>query len=113
MRRRPYAALLFLLSVLVVAGPVAAHDFTGSEERKTRRGTVYTNNVSCARGSKANVQGVQIYHSQRSTTSGGLGVCNDGRGALGSRVIQGRAVAQGSTSGGSIYADGDKNNPNA
>ena len=115
MRRRPYAVLAFLLSVLVVAGPVAAHDFTGSEEKKTRNGTVYTNNVKCAGGSKANAQGVRVYHQQSSSTptSGGIGICNDGSGAVGSRVIQGRAVAQGSTSGGSVYADGDKNNPNA
>ena len=111
MRRRLYAALTLVLSVLVVAGPVTAHDFTGSEEKKVGRRTVYTNNVSCARGSTADAQGVKVYRRQTGTTSGGIGVCNDGRGALGSRVpIQGRAVAQGSQNGGSIYADGDRNN---
>lgn len=111
MQHRLYAAIALVLSVLVVAGPGAAHDFTGSEEKKTRRRTVYTNNVQCARGSQADAQGVKVYRKQTSPTSGGIGVCNDGKGAVGSRVpIQGRAVAQGSQNGGSIYADGDKNN---
>ena len=110
MRRRPIAVLVFLLSVLIVAGPGSAHDKTGSEEVKTRRGTTYTNNVKCAGGSAADVQGVKIYHWQ-SGTSGGIGVCNDGKGTLGSKVIQGRAVAAGDlTKGGSVYADGDRDN---
>lgn len=110
MRRRLFAALAMLLSVLIVAGPSAAHDKTGSEEVKTRKGTTYTNNVKCSGGETADVQGVKIYRWQ-SGTSGGIGTCNEGKGALGSKVIQGRAVASGdATKGGSIYADGDKNN---
>ena len=110
MRRRPIAVLVFLLSVLIVAGPGSAHDKTGSEEVKTRRGTTYTNNVKCSSGAAADVQGVKIYRWQ-SGTSGGIGTCNEGKGTLGSKVIQGRAVASGdATKGGSIYADGDRNN---
>jgi len=112
-----YAALVLMLSLGVVAGPVAAHDFTGSEEKqcgtRTRPRTCYTNDVRCSKGQAADVGGVKIYRQQTGTTSGGLGVCNDGSGPLGSRVpIQGRAVAQGSQNGGSVYADGDKNNSN-
>ena len=116
MSRRFYAALACVLSLVIVAGPVAAHDFTGSEEvqcgtRKAPR-TCYTNNVKCAKGQKADAAGVKVYQTGSPTSAkGGIGVCNDGKGALGSRVpIQGRAVAQGSTSGGSVYADGDRNN---
>jgi hypothetical protein len=110
MRRRPYVVLALLLSVLVVAGPGSAHDKTGSEEVKTRRGTTYTNNVKCARGETFDAQGVKIYRWQ-SGTSGGIGTCNEGKGTLGSKVIQGRAVASGDfTKGGSVYADGDRNN---
>ena len=110
MRRRLFAALAMLLSVLIVAGPGSAHDKTGSEEQKTRRKTVYTNNVKCSGGAAADVQGVKVYRWQ-SGTSGGIGTCNEGKGTAGSKVIQGRAVASGdATKGGSIYADGDRNN---
>ena len=112
MKRRMKMALSLSVATMVLAGPVAAHDFTGSEERKNSKGqTVYTNDVRCAKGSTADAQGVRVYHQQSGTTAGGIGVCNDGTGALGSKVpIQGRAVAKGSTSGGSIYVDGDKHN---
>jgi hypothetical protein len=112
MKRRMKMAMSLLLATMVLAGPVAAHDFTGSEERKNSKvQTVYTNDVRCAKGEKANAQGVRVYQKQSGTTAGGVGVCNDGTGALGSRVpVQGRAVAQGSTGGGSVYIDGDKNN---
>ena len=114
MKRRLKLAMSLLLATLMLAGPVAAHDFTGSEERKNSRGkTVYTNNVRCNRKATADAGGVKVYHSQTGTTSGGIGVCNDGTGPLGSVApIQGRAVAKGSTSGGAVYADGDRNNPN-
>ena len=112
MNRRLKKFMALFAATMVLAGPVAAHDFTGSEERKNSKGqTVYTNDVRCAKGSTADAQGVRVYHQQKGTTAGGIGVCNDGTGALGSRVpIQGRAVAQGSTSGGTVYIDGDKNN---
>lgn len=117
MRRRRYAALILALSLGVVAVPVSAHDFTGSEERqcgtRTRPRTCYTNDVRCNRGAAADAGGVRVYRHQSGTTSGGIGVCNDGTGPLGSRVpVQGRAVAQGSQNGGSIYVDGDKHNAN-
>ncbi len=109
MRRRLYAAITLVLSVLIVAGPSAAHDFTGSEEKKTKNGTVYTNNVRCRSGG-TDVGGAKVYRTQ-SGTSGGVGVCNDGKGALGSRIVQGRAVATGDvTKGATVYADGDRDN---
>lgn len=115
MKRRFRMALSLVLAVLVIAGPATAHDFTGSEERKDRRGrTVYTNDVRCARGQAADAGGVKVYRQQTGTTSGGIGICNDGTGAVGSRVpLQGRAVARGSQDGGAIYVDGDKSNSNA
>lgn len=114
MHYRIARAFALLMAVMVIAGPVSAHDFTGSEERKTAKGkTIYTNNVRCARGQQADLGGVKVYRNQAGSTSGGIGVCNDGRGALGSRVpIQGRAVARGSQNGASVYADGDRNNSN-
>lgn len=112
MKRRLRVAMSCVLALGLLGGPVAAHDFTGSEERKNSKGqTVYTNDVRCAKGAQADAQGVKVYRSSTGTTSGGVGICNDGSGALGSRVpVQGRAVAKGSTSGGSIYVDGDRNN---
>lgn len=112
MKRRLRIAMSCVLAICVLGGPVSAHDFTGSEDRKNRKGkTVYTNDVRCAKGSQADAQGVKVYQKQSGTTAGGIGICSDGKGALGSRVpVQGRAVAQGSTSGGSIYIDGDKHN---
>jgi hypothetical protein len=115
MKRRFRLALSLVLAVLVIAGPAAARDFTGYEERKDSRGrTVYSNDVRCARGQQADAGGVKVYRSSTGTTSGGIGICNDGSGAVGSKVpIQGRAVAQGNQDGGSVYVDGDKNNSNA
>ena len=112
MKRRLRIALSCVLAICVLGGPVSAHDFTGSEERKNSRGqTVYTNDVRCAKGAKADAQGVRVYQTSSGTTSGGIGICTDGTGALGSRVpIQGRAVAQGSQNGGTVYVDGDKHN---
>ena len=110
MKRRFRMALSLLLAVLVVAGPAAAHDFTGTEERKDRKGrTVYTNDVRCARGQQADAGGVKVYRA-----SNGVGVCNDGKGAVGSKVpLQGRAAATGGQDGGTVYIDGDRNNSNA
>lgn len=110
MKRRFRTALSLLLAVLVIAGPAAAHDFTGTEERKDRKGrTVYTNDVRCARGQQADAGGVKVYRA-----SNGVGVCNDGKGAVGSRVpLQGRAAAKGGQDGGTVYVDGDKHNSNA
>lgn len=114
MKRQLRIALSLILAVLVVAGPAAAHDFTGSEDKKTKKGTVYTNEVRCNKGEAADAGGVKVYRSSTGTTSGGLGVCNDGTGPVGSVApVQGRAVAQGSQEGGSIYIDGDKSNSNA
>ena len=140
MRRRVVKPLACLLVVFILGAPVAADDFTGSETQEqtlncpapgqsvpanqeppgpgectdplvtTYQGKVWTNDVKCNSGETANVQGVRIYHSQSGTTSGGLGTCNDGTGAVGSQVIQGRIVAEGSTEGGRVYADGDKDN---
>ena len=111
MHRRIRIAVACALALMMLGGPVSAHDFTGSEERKNRRGqTTYTNDVRCAKGSRADAGGVKVYGVQ-SGTSGGVGVCNDGTGPLGSVVpVQGRAVIQGSTNGGSAYIDGDKDN---
>ncbi len=110
MKRRFRMAMSLFLATVVLAGPVAAHDFTGSEERKNSRGrTVYTNDVRCARGERANAGGVRVYTTQ-SGTSGGVGTCNDGTGPLGSRLLQGRAVVTGSQNGVTTYADGDKHN---
>ena len=141
--RRWLKALVWVSAIAMFAVPVAADDFTGSEkemrtlncpnggsvpknqeppgpgecdqvEEKTYQGYVWTNNVKCKGGSTADAQGVKIYHNQSGTTSGGLGVCNDGTGTLGSAVpVQGRAVAQGSQDGGNVYIDGDKDNSNA
>ncbi len=100
-----------VLAICVLGGPVSAHDFTGSEEKKSGKRTTYTNNVRCNKGQAADAGGVKVYRTQTGTTSGGIGVCNDGTGPLGSKVpVQGRAVAQGSPNGGSIYVDGDKDN---
>ncbi len=111
MHRRIRIAFACALAVLMLGGPVSAHDFTGSEERKNSRGqTTYTNDVRCNKGQTADAGGVKVYRAQ-SGTSGGVGVCNDGTGALGSRVpLQGRAVIQGSQNGGTAYIDGDKHN---
>ena len=130
-------ALACLVAVLVIGGPVAADDFTGSEEEErtlqcpkdgqsvpsnheepgagecqgtatTYRGKVWTNNVKCNSGG-TDVGGLaKLYTTQSGTTSGGVGVCNDG----GSVPIQGRAAAQGSPDGGAVYIDGDKDNSN-
>ena len=138
MHRRPLRrALACLVAVLVIAGPVSAHDFTGSEEEErtlqcpksgqsvpsnqeppgpgecegtatTYQGKVWTNNVKCGSGG-TDVGGLaKLYTTQSGTTSGGVGVCNDG----GSVPVQGRVAAQGGPSGGAIYADGDKDNAN-
>jgi len=130
-------ALLRVAVLATIAGPVAADDFTGSEKEMrtlncprggqvpadheppgpgecegtatTYQGYVYTNNVKCKSGGAASQQGVNVYHNQSGTTSGGVGVCNDGSTA----PVQGRAVAQGSEKGGNVYVDGDKDNSNA
>lgn len=131
-RRRLLRVLSCLLAVMIVAGPVSAADFTGSEEEErtlqcpksgqrvpsnheepgpgecqgtdtTYRGKVWTNNVKCGSGGQ-NAGGLaKVY-----VTTGGAGVCNDG----GTVPIQGRAAAKGSTSGGTVYIDGDKDNSN-
>lgn len=136
-RRRLARALACVLAVLVLGGPVSAHDFTGSEEEErtlqcpkdgqsvpsnheepganecqgtatTYQGKVWTNNVKCNSGG-TDVGGLaKIYTTQSGTTSGGVGVCNDG----GSVPVQGRVAAQGSENGGAVYADGDKDNAN-
>ena len=112
MHRRIRVALACALAVVMLGGPVSAHDFTGSEERKNSKGqTTYTNDVRCSKGAAADAGGVKVYRKQSGTTSGGLGVCNDGTGPVGSAVpVQGRAVMQGSQNGGSVYIDGDKHN---
>ena len=135
-RRLILRALACLVAVLVIAGPVAADDFTGSEremrtlkcggpypsnqeppgsgectgDAATYQGYVYTNNARCNSGETANAEGVRVYQKQSGTTAGGIGICNDGSGQVGSRVIQGRAAAQGSQEGGALYIDGDKDN---
>lgn len=137
--RRWLKALVWVSVIATFAVPVAADDFTGSEKEmrtldcgkpvpknqeppgagecegtaKTYQGYVWTNDVKCKGGSTADAQGVKVYQTG-SGTSGGLGVCNDGTGTLGSKVpVQGRAVAQGSQDGGNVYIDGDKDNSNA
>lgn len=135
-RRRLLRALACLVAVLIIAGPVSAQDFTGSEEEErtlqcpkdgqgvpnnqeppgagecqgtatTYKGKVWTNNVKCASGGTS-IGGLATLYTTGGGTSGGVGVCNDG----GSVPVQGRIVAQGSPNGGSIYADGDKDNAN-
>lgn len=136
MRGRAMKAAACLVAVLIIGGPVAADDFTGSERemrtlsckgpypsnqeppgpgectgtQTTYRGYVWTNNVKCNGGSAANAEGIRVYHNPQGTTGGGVGVCNDGTGAVGSKVIQGRAAASGSPNGGTVYVDGDKDN---
>ena len=75
----------------------------------TYQGVVWTNNVKCRGGEKADAGGVKVY--QQGQTSGAVGICNDGTGPVGSQVIQGRASASGSaTDGGTVVIDGDKDN---
>lgn len=137
MQRRPWLrALACLVAAMVIAGPVSAHDFTGSEEEErtlqcprngqsvpnnqeppgpgecegtatTYRGKVWTNNVKCGSGG-TNAGGLAKVYTTSSGTNGGVGVCNDG----GSVPIQGRLAAQGGSGGGTVYADGDKDNAN-
>lgn len=136
-RRSTRRALACLAAVLIIGGPASAHDFTGSEEEErtlqcpkpgqsvpnnqeppgagecegtatTYQGKVWTNNVKCASGG-TDIGGLaKLYVNQAGTTSGGVGVCNDG----GSVPVQGRVVAEGSEKGGNIRADGDKDNSN-
>jgi hypothetical protein len=135
-RRRLRRALACLAAVLIIAGPVSAQDFTGSEEEErtlqcpksgqsvpenqekpgagecqgtdtTYRGKVWTNDVTCASGG-TDVGGAATLYTTGGGTSGGVGICNDG----GAVPVQGRVVAQGSPDGGSVYADGDKDNAN-
>src|SRR3712207_3656021 len=134
MQRRFLKIMACLMAVAVLGAPVMADDFTGSErelrtlkcggpypsnqeppgagectgDATTYRGYVYTNNAQCAGGAKANAEGVRVYHNQTGTTSGGIGICNDGTGQVGSKVIQGRAAVSGSPDGGGAYIDGDK-----
>lgn len=141
--RRWLKTLVWVSVIATFAVPVAADDFTGSEKemrtlqcpkngepvpenhekpgpgecdsttKTTYQGYVWTNNVKCAGGEKADAQGVKVYQTG-SGTSGGVGICNEGKGEVGSRVpVQGRAVAQGSQDGGNVYIDGDKDNSNA
>ena len=137
MQRRFLKVMACLMAVALLGAPVMADDFTGSErelrtlncggpypknqeppgagectgDATTYKGYVYTNNVKCSSGAAANAEGVRVYHNPQGTTGGGVGICNDGSGAVGSKVIQGRAVASGSaTDGGTVYIDGDKDN---
>lgn len=127
--------LTCILALAMLGGPAAAKDFTGSEEEertlncpaagqsvpknqeepgpgecqgtaKTYKGYVYTNDVKCGSGG-TDAQAAKIYTTNSGTSSGGVGICNDG----GSVPVQGRVVLQGSTASGlSAYADGDKDN---
>ena len=140
MRRRWVAVLSLVLAVGLVGGPVAAEDFTGSEEQeqtlrcpgkgksvpknqeppgkgeckgkkaKTYKGKVWSNDVKCAEGGQ-NLQVANVYTLGSSDPmAGGAGVCNDGS----TVPVQGRVVIQGSMEqrGFAIYADGDKDNSN-
>ncbi len=135
-RRRLTRVFACLVAMLILGVPVSADDFTGSEremrtlkcggpypanqeppgagectgDATTYEGYVYTNNAKCNSGETANAEGVRVYRQQSGTTSGGIGICNDGSGQVGSRVIQGRAAASGSQEGGTVYIDGDKDN---
>ena len=137
MQRRFLKIMACLAAVAILGGPVMADDFTGSEremrtlkcassypanqephgagectgDQTTYRGYVYTNDVKCNSGSTANAEGVRVYHNPQGTAGGGVGICNDGTGTVGSKVIQGRAAASGdATNGGTVYIDGDKDN---
>lgn len=138
MRVRWVRVVSCVLALLVLGGPVSAHDFTGSEEEErtlqcpkdgqsvpknqeppgagecggtatTYQGKVWTNDARCASGG-TDAQAAKVYTTNSGTSSGGVGVCND-RSTL---PIQGRAAVQGSQSDGvSAYIDGDKDNSNA
>ncbi|HVM20294.1 MAG TPA: hypothetical protein VM307_10070 [Egibacteraceae bacterium] len=132
---RRWKAVACLVAAVIVAGPAAADDFTGSE-REYRRlncpksgqsvpknqeppekgecvdgattymGWVWTNNVKCKSGG-TDVAGLAKVYTAQAGTGGGAGVCNDG----GTVPIQGRAVVQGSADkGATVYIDGDKDN---
>lgn len=137
MRRVRIAAIGFVLAVGLVAAPVAAEDFTGSEEQeqtlkcpgkgekvpdnqeppgkgeckrkaKTYKGKAWDNDVKCADGGQ-DLQAAKLYETGGADQmGGGVGVCNDGSTA----PVQGRIVFQGSfeQEGFSVYADGDKDN---
>ena len=134
MSRRWLGLLGVVLALGLAGGPVAAEDFTGSEEQtktfpcpkkgqevpenqsppgpkdckkksqKTYQGTYYSNDVKCAEPT-ADAQAAKVY-ATGGPTDGGLGVCNDSD----TVPIQGRVVFRGSSSGFVIYADGDKDN---
>lgn len=136
-RRRVVRAFACLVAVLVLGGPVSAHDFTGSEEEErtlqcpkngqsvpsnqegpdanecqgtdtTYRGKVWTNDVKCNSGG-TDAQAAKVYTTNNGTSSGGVGVCND-RNTI---PVQGRFVIQASQADGvTAYADGDKDNSN-
>lgn len=137
MSRRWLGLLGVVLALALVGGPVAAKDFTGGEEQrktfpcpkkgekvpdnqsppgkkdcrtkkqKTYKGTFYSNDVKCG-SDGVNAQAAKVY-TTGGPTGGGVGVCND----QSTVPIQGRFVFQGSSSGFTVYADGDKDNQNA
>jgi hypothetical protein len=127
-----------IVGLLIVGAPVAADDFTGSEQQEqtldcpapgeevppnqeppgegecvdeedtTYQGTVWTNDVQCADGG-TDAQAAKIYTAgDPAAMAGGVGLCNDGNTA----PIQGRVVVSGSQEQGGVtaYADGDKDN---
>jgi hypothetical protein len=135
MSRRWLGMLGVVLTLALVGGPVAAKDFTGSEEQrktfpcpkkgesvpenqsppkkkdcrtkkqKTYKGTYYSNDVKCEHHSGNDIGVARLY-----TSSGevyGIGVCND----QSTFPVQGRVVLQGNMDDGlTAYADGDKDN---
>ena len=137
MRIRMTRAMVGLIALLLIGGPVSASDFTGYEEDEqtldcpaagesvpnnqeppgdgecdeeteaTYQGMVWDNDVRCNDDELADAQGVKAYGTNSGTSSGGLGICNDG----GTAPVQGRATAEGSMSSGvTVTIDGDKDN---
>jgi hypothetical protein len=137
MRGRWMRVFAVIVGLLIVGAPVAADDFTGSEQEEqtldcpaageevppnqeppgegecgegdtTYQGTVWTNDVQCADGG-TDAQVVNIYATgDPAAMDGGAGICNDGD----TVPVQGRVVVSGSQEQGGVtaYADGDKDN---
>jgi hypothetical protein len=88
-----------LMAALLLASPAFAHGPSGSsEEVKTKKGTMYTNNVKCKGGVRTPTAVVYA-------GANGVEVCTD-RGPI---PLQGRVILT-TAQGGYFAADGDKDN---
>ena len=138
MRRHMFKAVLLLMALALVGGPVAADDITGHEEdtrtldcpgpegvpnnqeppgpgecdepeETTYEGKYWDNDVQCNSGGTATPVGDLYFDGDEGDLWGVVGLCNDGDGAL---PVQGRVHARGSEEDGgfTVTADGDKDN---